>query len=1048
MTVLSIVARELRVASRKRNTYLGRVVAALVPIAMAAFWVPVFAGQYNVSQGKLLFAGLSVLLFGYCLLAGAHVTADCLSSEKREGTIGLLFLTDLRGYDVILGKLVSRSLSAFYGLLATVPVLALAILLGGVTLGELSRMALLFLNTLFLSLAAGVFVSALSRNERRAMFATVCVMLLALFAPYAAALLAVWWQWRQSGIGPAGWEDLPTVAQLSPLFAFRMLRANVASPTMIQLFYQSLLATHLLGWALLAVASFVAPRVCRERARGTLGMRWLLFRNRWSYGNPTRRAGLRKRLLDQNAFYWLAARDRIKAQYVWLFVGALFLIWCWTGWMTGNLVLDWEISLVLLFLCFVFLKVWLVSEVCTRFVEDRACGALELLLSAPITIRDMAKGQFLALRRQFGRPVLLLVGLTLLLMFWSLRSSHSGSTAGEIRLLFWSLIIMLFADLAALTWVSMWQAIRTGQVNRAASAASLRILFLPTFLFLLTLVLWFVVSQANRTHADSAWLSKACLLWLLIGLGADAFFGLRARWLFLHHFRDVAPQRFAGAQPGFQPISEMMAALHAKFTRRRNHPAGAEISGPLWRRWWVATPVLLVVCALAGAALWKRSVQRQVEIRLTAIRARGEPTDARALLRWRQTVLPQENAGLVYQKAGLRLLSAGLGPNRRIFDGSAPQGPLVPDVWQVVSNTVAKNGPALELLHAAAALPKSSLPIDWSSAGFHVALYQALQSIGQGPDLLEMEALYWIEKGDFTRAVRSIRSLAGMARAMAQEPFLSAQSCRARCVNKAVGILERLLCYHALPDAELALIADDFAQAEAVSSPALQRSLIGERALLIGEFRSPDTAGLGPPGWGTTWQKTASDFAAFTQELLEVRNRLLVEFLDVADEYVVLAARAGRGDADALQIRAAPRTPGTAVSIKQQQFNSLWQHWTDSLRGQVEMIAQLRIAQTALAIERFRASNDGRLPRKLDEVAVGAAGTPPEDPFLTVSLAFKAPGGGSVTYNPGPRPLQFRPLDTGYVIYSAGSDGQDDGGTAYRLRGFQGKGDIVFRVTR
>lgn len=517
MTVLPIVARELRVASRKRNTYLGRVVAAFVPIAVAAFWVPVLSAQYNVSQGKLLFGALSTLLFGYCLLAGAQVTADCLSSEKREGTIGLLFLTDLRGYDVILGKLASRSLSAVYGLVATVPVLALAMLLGGVTLGQLSRMALFFLNTLFLSLAAGVFVSVLSRNERRATFATLCVMLLALFAPYAVAFLQAWWRWRQSGIGPAGWDDLSSVVQLSPLFAYRMLGSNVFSPTINQLFYQSVLATHIQAWALLVIASIAAPRVCRERAQSPLGMRWLLFRNRWSYGSPVKRAAFRMRLLDQNAFYWLAARDRIKAHYVWLFIGALVLIGCWSGWLMGSLFLDWEVSFFLLLLCFVFFKVWLVSEVCTRFVEDRASGAFELLLPAPLSIRDMARGQFMALRRQFGRPVLALVGLTLLLMSWGLRSPHSGYTDGEVKLLFWSLIITLIADLIALTWVSMWQAVNHGQVNRAASAACLRILFLPTLVFAVTMILWIFVSQANRTNADSAWLTKACLLWLFIG---------------------------------------------------------------------------------------------------------------------------------------------------------------------------------------------------------------------------------------------------------------------------------------------------------------------------------------------------------------------------------------------------------------------------------------------------------------------------------------------------------------------------------------------------
>ena len=73
------------------------------------------------------------------LLAGIFTTADCLSEEKREGTLGLLFLTDLKGYDIVLGKIVAASVNWFFGLLALFPVLALSLLMGGVAPGEFWR---------------------------------------------------------------------------------------------------------------------------------------------------------------------------------------------------------------------------------------------------------------------------------------------------------------------------------------------------------------------------------------------------------------------------------------------------------------------------------------------------------------------------------------------------------------------------------------------------------------------------------------------------------------------------------------------------------------------------------------------------------------------------------------------------------------------------------------------------------------------------------------------------------------------------------------------
>src|SRR6186713_1567645 len=74
-------------------------------------------------KGKMLFVAVGVLAFVFSLFSGVFLTADCLSHEKREGTLGLLFLTNLRGYDIVLGKLIATSLHAFYGLLAVVPLL-------------------------------------------------------------------------------------------------------------------------------------------------------------------------------------------------------------------------------------------------------------------------------------------------------------------------------------------------------------------------------------------------------------------------------------------------------------------------------------------------------------------------------------------------------------------------------------------------------------------------------------------------------------------------------------------------------------------------------------------------------------------------------------------------------------------------------------------------------------------------------------------------------------------------------------------------------------
>ena len=165
MTFLPIVARELRVASRRRGTYWSRAVTAVLTILVGLFVYMDSRWKPSHEMGRDLFEDISVLAFIYCLATGVRSTADCLSEEKREGTLGLLFLTDLKGYDVVGGKLVATSLNAFYGLIAIFPVLAIPLLMGGITNGEFWRMALVLANTFLFSLSIGMFMSSISTGK-------------------------------------------------------------------------------------------------------------------------------------------------------------------------------------------------------------------------------------------------------------------------------------------------------------------------------------------------------------------------------------------------------------------------------------------------------------------------------------------------------------------------------------------------------------------------------------------------------------------------------------------------------------------------------------------------------------------------------------------------------------------------------------------------------------------------------------------------------------------------------------------------------------------
>ena len=145
MNCHSVIVRELRRMARRRSTFHHRAIVCawamllLGGISVWMDWMTASAGPGTFMpppKGAVVFGGLAVLLMFVCAIGGVGLTADCLSEERREGTLGLLFLTPLSGLDVLLGKLVSSAMAAVYWILGILPVLSLTFLMGGVAFGE------------------------------------------------------------------------------------------------------------------------------------------------------------------------------------------------------------------------------------------------------------------------------------------------------------------------------------------------------------------------------------------------------------------------------------------------------------------------------------------------------------------------------------------------------------------------------------------------------------------------------------------------------------------------------------------------------------------------------------------------------------------------------------------------------------------------------------------------------------------------------------------------------------------------------------------------
>jgi len=539
MIFLPIVDRELRVASRRSNTYWSRSQTALAALVPAFFLLTVPVPVPSLAQkGAQLFQILAYITFIGALLSAVRLTSDCLSGEKRDGTLGFLFLTDLKPYDVVFGKLAATSLPALYGLLAVVPVLTVPILLGGVTLADVLRLALVLVNTLFFALSLAMFISALCWSEKKA--AGLAMLLLFAFctALPLTGLTVTAWSGRQS--------FLAMILMANPGFACATVSDAVYAGARAP-FWISTTVTHLLGWVFLWLTCRVLPRVWQDRPAEGRRLRWREWCRRMLLGSDTVRKYFRRRLLAVNPIYWLASRERRTVWYPWLLLTSLAAIGVWAWWQVRPRAVHFE---PLIFICFFvnwFYKHWIGNTACYAFSTDRDLGAMELLLCTPLTIRDVLRGHALALRRQFLAPVLTLIVVEVFLFGIALGTDTTYRTGLQwlLPVMFLAMMGVFVADLWAATWVGWWAGAASKNASSAASTVYLRVMLLPwavVFAGIIPIGLLFDVTNIGMGPVAAA-------LWVMASLCADWFFARAARRKLLTELRAAAVERYSGGDP-------------------------------------------------------------------------------------------------------------------------------------------------------------------------------------------------------------------------------------------------------------------------------------------------------------------------------------------------------------------------------------------------------------------------------------------------------------------------------------------------------------------
>ena len=191
-----IFMREFQTVPRRGAHYLARSASlGLLWVIGVTAWQAAVGWHRTALLGETARFGLMLFqIFTYVLLTlllffAALSAASTVSQEKDRRTFILLLLTDMRDYEIVLGKLLGSLLPIGLLLLGSTPVLALLLLLGGIAPEQVVQAVLILAATAFGSGSLGGLVALWRDRTFQSLALSVLFLVLYLCVARGVALL-------------------------------------------------------------------------------------------------------------------------------------------------------------------------------------------------------------------------------------------------------------------------------------------------------------------------------------------------------------------------------------------------------------------------------------------------------------------------------------------------------------------------------------------------------------------------------------------------------------------------------------------------------------------------------------------------------------------------------------------------------------------------------------------------------------------------------------------------------------------------------------------
>ena len=437
----------------------------------------------------------------------------------------------------------------------------------------------------------------------------------------------------------------------------------------------------------------------------------------------------------------------------------------------------------------------------------------------------------------------------------------------------------------------------------------------------------------------------------------------------------------------------------------------SEQNSSRWLRvpWRLAgAAVLLIFIALLWWSGTRESpLDKEITRRLAELRASGEPIDAQDLARLFPNPPPSEDAGVLLT-------------NILAFaeENAPPLASPIVNPKAVLTRDNPLSEPVIEELRAYRERTQEYLnqwPQSWPTGTRFVPYWaHGMSTTNMGnltliqvrqlqlAQMLATLALLATEENDPRQAADMLERSFQLSRAIPSDSLVN-HMIRQAVVRLGATATERSLNRTHFDNRQLRRIAQSLPP---LGTNRFTDALQGEHCQgiwVLGELKAGKSADLMFPGrirnekwWERMWRRLKLHQRAYSDEDFASYLAIYQSALEIARQ------PSAQSPSRAEQLMRSYDTNATSEWGRGQVT------WSKAFKASLEADARLAALHTSLAVESYRLAHSGKIPAGLPELVPDFLPAVPRDPF-------------------DGQPLRFKTLPRGYVIYSIGADGVDDG---------------------